>query len=201
MIVESASVAHAGGGFQAIDIPDTVLEAGTYHFAVQVSAALKYIRYKAGTSEYHQQTYTYGAFPATASPGNYSASILSIYGFYSAILYQSVSEVLGMVDSVPTKASFKQSVSEVLGMVDSTPTKAAFKQAISEVLGMSDAVGTKAAFKQSVTEVLGMVDSAARVKGFAVTIAEILGLRDQIESRKHKTRIGDLPDHTITGGA
>jgi len=46
-----------------------------------------------------------------------------------------------------------------------------------------------------------MVDSAARVKGFAVTIAEILGLRDQIESRKHKTRIGDLPDHTITGGA
>jgi len=114
---------------------------------------------------------------------------------------QTVSDLLGLVDSVPTKAAFKQSAVDILGMVESITKQKSIFQTVADSLGMVDAVGTKGAFKQAVSEVLGMVDSASRSRGFPVTISEILGLRDRVEARRHAGKIGDLPDHVITGGA
>lgn len=88
LIVESASVAHAGGGFQLIDVEDTELTAGTYWFAVQVDAAAKYVRYTTGDAQFRQETYAYGAFPASASAGAPSDSKLSLYGTYTPPAYK-----------------------------------------------------------------------------------------------------------------
>lgn len=114
---------------------------------------------------------------------------------------QAISDSLGMLEIAPTKAYFKQAVSDKLGILDSAQTKAGYRQAISDSLGMIDAVGTKASFKKAISEVLGMIDSASRGFPLKVIISEILGLRDRVEARKHLSKIGDLPDHTITGGA
>jgi len=121
---------------------------------------------------------------------------------YAAVAYtQTISEILGMADSVVPKGAFRLTVTESMGMVDSAARQKNMFQTVSEVLGMSDSVGTKAAFKQAVSEVLGMVDSAARSRGVPITISETLGLKDRVETRKHLSKIGDLPDDTITGGA
>lgn len=121
--------------------------------------------------------------------------------FKPASFKKAVSELLGMSDSVIPKGTFHWAISDSLGMVDSVLRRAAFKQTVTDKLGMADSTGTKAAFKRTLSEVLGMADSAARSKGVPVTISDILGMRDRIEGRKHVSRIGDLPDDTITGGA
>jgi len=77
----------------------------------------------------------------------------------------------------------------------------AYTITVTEVLGMSESVGTKAAFKKTVSESLGMSESVAKPMHMYKTVSEILGMRDQVEIRKHKIPIGDLPDHVITGGA
>ena len=119
-----------------------------------------------------------------------------------AVAYtQTISDILGMVDSISKPAAFKRSVSEVLGMVDYSIAKGTFKKAVSDLLGLADAVGTKGTFKHSVADVLGMLDTATRSRGSPVTISEILGMRDRVETRKRLSKIGDLPDDTITGGA
>ena len=81
------------------------------------------------------------------------------------------------------------------------PAGVSYTQTISEVLGMSDSIARRADFKKTVSESLGIVEAVAKQKAMHQTVSEVLGMRDMIESRKHKTRIGDLPDHTITGGA
>lgn len=167
------------------------------------SATYLTVYYNAGDeNQFAYKATAYNGFP-NPFPANptYAGLKFSVYCTYGAAYTQTVSEILGMVDSVPTKATFHLTVSDSLGMVDSALRKGAFKQAVSDSLGMSDAVGTKAAFKQAISDVLGIVDSASRARGFLITISEILGMRDRVEGRKHAGKIGDLPDDTITGGA
>jgi len=49
-----------------------------------------------------------------------------------------ISEILGMSDSVARRADFKQTIAETLGMSDSAARQLAMRQTISEVLGMRD---------------------------------------------------------------
>jgi len=156
-------------------------------------------------SDTSSPTYASGNYEASGDSGvTWTANtgsdfMFEVYG-YTAYT-QTVSEVLGMVDTIPTKAAFKRTAADLLGMVDSVGKVKGMYQTVADSLGMVDAVGTKAAFKQAVSEVLGMVDSASRSRGFPITISEVLGLKDKIESKKRLSKIGDLPDHTITGGA
>ena len=111
-------------------------------------------------------------------------------------------DAIDYVDDVYTAPeALTQEVSDILGMADSVPTKASFKQSVSELLGMADSVPGRADFKQAVSEAIGLVDSAACSRGVPITISDILGLRDSIERRKKVSKVPDLPDHTIEGGA
>lgn len=97
--------------------------------------------------------------------------------------------------------AYTVTITETLGMIDTVAKARSQKVTVIDVLGMEDSVGKKASFKQIITDILGMLDSATRSFPLKVTISEVLGLRDRIESRKHTSVIGDLPDNTITGGA
>ena len=193
-------------GWTDVDLQSPVnLVGGTkYWMAVETNGTNKNLYYSTGNSPSDQYVnVTYSATMPNPYPSGTSAtsSYFNERMTYAEYFTQTVSDILGMVDSVPTKATYYKMVSEILGMVDSVPTKASFKQLVSEILGMSDSVSSKRAFKQAVSEVLGMVDSVVRSRGVPITISEILGLRDSIEKRKKVSKAPDLPDHTIEGGA
>lgn len=112
-----------------------------------------------------------------------------------------ITEKLGMLDSIPTKAAFKQSVTDILGMTDTVTKQKSMFQTISDILGLTDTVGTKVAFKQAVTDIIGMLDTVTRHFPLAVTITDILGMRDRLITKKRRFPLPDLPDHTTRGGA
>jgi len=116
-------------------------------------------------------------------------------------LHKTVTDQLGMLDSAVASGTLHLTAMDTLGMLDSMVPRKILKQTVVEVLGMIDAVVAKGTLHKTVSDILGMLDSAIPVKIKPIVISEILGLKDLIESRRRKGKIGDLPDHTITGGA
>jgi len=113
--------------------------------------------------------------------------------------YVTVAEKLGMIDGVTPKWSVHLTVAEKLGMIDDVTKVKTAHIVAAEKLGMIDDVLKKASYKVAAVEKLGLIDAVKRVRGVYVTVAEKLGLIDKEKARK--IRIGDLPDHTIRGGA
>jgi len=111
---------------------------------------------------------------------------------------ETISEILGMVDTVAPRTDFKQSITDILGMLDSVVAPGTLHLTISDIIGMLDSVtapGTLHAiitdslglldsislrgdFKQSISEILGLLDSIAKKAGYHVTITEILAQKD-----------------------
>jgi hypothetical protein len=132
---------------------------------------------------------TYADFPSNPLGGvgnnDRKYSIYATYEEGGIAYYQTITEKMGMTDSVPAPVgAFKIAVpTEKLGMLDSIPAPVgAFKIALP-------------------TEKLGMLDSATRSKIVPVTITDILGMKDKLEKRKRQIKRPDLPDYTKEGGA
>jgi hypothetical protein len=140
--------------------------------------------------DYSSPTYTGGnAERSTNSGGAWTSYtgddlMFEVWGHVLPVAYyQTVSEILGVVDSVGKVKGLHQTASEILGMLDSTPTRAAFKQPVSEKLGMVDSAPAKASFKQSVADSLGMVDSTPRTRRVFQTVQESLSMSDSVGTK------------------
>jgi len=114
---------------------------------------------------------------------------------------KTVTDKLGLLDTAPTRGTFFQVVSDKIGLTDSVARQKSMFQTVSDILGLLDTTSTVAAFHLAVTDVLGMLDSAVRIFPLTVTISDILGIRDRLVTRKRRWPLGDLPDDTIRGGA
>jgi hypothetical protein len=101
---------------------------------------------------------------------------------------RTISDSLGMVDGLLTKVTLTRTISETLGLVDSVASRADFRQVVHEDLGMVDSVVPKAEFHLEISEILGMVDSVERARGQHVTISEIMGMVDSVLAE-----VGKLP--------
>jgi len=151
-------------------------------------------------------------------------SVAEKLGFIDAVKFVKLipilaAEKLGLIDSVESKAAFHITQAEKLGLKDSIIPKwqahvtaaeklglkdavskpVAFKKAVAEVLGLADAITPKWQAHVKAAEKLGLIDSIEAIKCVCVAVAEKLGLIDREKARK--IRIGDLPDHSIRGGA
>jgi len=133
--------------------------------------------------------------------------------------YQTISEVLGMVDSVAKRADLKQAVTEKLGMIDSAVAPGTLhltvaeklglldfvafpiRVTIMESLGMVDSVAKRADLKQPILESLGLLDSTVPRRGLKQTVTEQLGLLDSAVPRLLMRKIPDLIDHRVLAGA
>jgi len=126
-------------------------------------------------------------------------------GTYLVAYEVSVAEKLGLADSIAKRVDYGTVLSgaEKLGLTDSITPKWSAHVTIAEALGLIDAVMKVKASHVTAAEKLGMIDdvlkSVSRARGVHVATAEVLGLVDKFKTRK--VRIGDLPDHTLRGGA
>lgn len=198
-----------------------VLSPGYYWITWFASSGYTYGYHDTGvTNQNYYVACTYGAFPSTMpTGGTYSTAKYSRYCTY--IYTQTVSEALGLLDSTAKQFKAARTVSDILGLRDSALKPLHARELVAEalglsdsaartlevyrvaaeVLGMSDQMAARAAFKRSISDLLGLLDSAVPARVKPVTVADILWLRDKLDTRKHVSKIGDLPDHTITGGA
>lgn len=137
----------------------------------------------AGAYKRVYETETYDGWPDPTEATEYNGST-SIYCTYAVPTAHEVTitDSVGMLDSVAKSWGRKLTISDKVGMLDSVPAP-------------------KGAFKQAITDIVGMLDSAATAKGFRITISDIVGLRDRIVTRKKIWPLRDLPDDTIQGGA
>jgi hypothetical protein len=208
-------------GWKTLNIISGGVLSPAYYWITWFANNNAYQYYDAGdTNQYYYVAYTYDSFPSTMpTGGTYSDRKYSRYCTY--IYTQTVSEALGLTDSVAKQFNAIKTVSDILGLTDSALKPLHAKELVAEalglsdsaartlemyrvaaeVLGMSDQMATRAAFKRSISDLLGLLDSAMPVRVKPVTVADILWLRDKLDTRKHVSKIGDLPDHTITGGA
>ncbi|WP_155991553.1 LamG domain-containing protein [Candidatus Nitrosotenuis uzonensis] len=89
---------------------------------------------------------------------------------------QSLTESLGMKDTVFAAATRTQSLTESLGITDTVATSITQFQSLTESLGMKDTVFAAATRTQSLTESLGITDNTAKTASKSLT--ESLGITD-----------------------
>jgi len=98
--------------------------------------------------------------------------------------FQTVSDVVGLLESVPTPVgAFKQSTTDILGLLESAPSAASLHAVASDHLGLLDVVTPRADFKQGVADQLGMLDTTTTVKTLFQTITDLIGMSDVVVRR------------------
>lgn len=138
-----------------------------------------------------EKTFTQGSVTkARASFYNAAADPYLTQKFYEfdfwkmGVEYEvTLTESLGMVDSVARAKGMYQTIVDSLGMLDSTPTKALFHLSVSDSLGMLDTVKAPGRVEVEITDLLGMLDSATRRADFKQAIEESLGLSDSVGTK------------------
>jgi hypothetical protein len=96
---------------------------------------------------------------------------------------QAISDSLGMTDTVGKVKGMHQTVSDSLSMTDSIDKVKGLYETISESLGMLDSIPTKASFKQAIADSLGMTDTVGKVEGMHQTVSDSLGMVDSISKK------------------
>ena len=155
------------------------------------------IAYDTGeTDQGHYQYLYYNSFPDPLDPAheNCKYSIYCTYTVAGGVAnYQTVSDSLGLLDSVAPKGIFKQSISDLLGLLDSTSSIKAQKQTVTEILGLLDTIITKTGYHVTVSDILGLVDSAVGRGDFKQSVVDIVGLLETIVPKGYyKQTISDI---------
>jgi len=178
--------------------PKPALIANTAYILVawgQTATYLPRLHYDTGdTNQGHEQALTYDSWPDPLVPVH-STRKFSIYCTYTVptAYTQTISDILGMVDSVSKQLTLKKTITDILGMLDSVATRGALKKSVSDILGMLDSVPTRAAFRQAVSDVLGLTDSAARTRHVFQAVSESLGLSDSVGTKAaFKQAVSDI---------
>lgn len=135
-------------------------------------------------------------YPLTAQIGStWRAGAASPYdvrfGFLilSVAYTQTISEVLGMLDSTAVRSARKQAISDILGLLDSTATRKTMRQAILDILGLLESAPPVASYHVAVSDVLGLLESATARSDFKRVISDLLGLVDSIIKKAELDRV------------
>jgi hypothetical protein len=196
--------------WREITLTEYTLSANT-KYAIVVRAPSgnisNYLRWRADSSD---PTYTGGNFESSSDSGSswtaYTGYDMMFEVWGSPVptaYYVTISDSLGMLDSITKPVSFRKTVSDSLGMVDAVGKVKGMHQTvsdslsmtdsidkvrrlyetISESLGMLDSIPTKASFKQAIADSLGMLDSITKPVSFRKTVSDSLGMTDTIGTK------------------
>lgn len=112
---------------------------------------------------------------------------------------QTITDSLGLLDSVVPRGNFKKSVSDILGLLDSVSPRADYKQAITDILGLLDSISKVYSVHITISDILGLLDSVSSKADYKVTVTEMLGILDSISKTRQFWFQGVLyeltPDH------
>lgn len=115
-----------------------------------------------------------------ASPYNVRFDFLAFPVAYT----QTISELLGMLDSTAPRVNYKQALIELLGLLDSTTKIAHYHPVVGDILGLVDALPIpKGAFKKDIADTLGLLESAPLKTSYHVTLTDLLGLLESATAR------------------
>lgn len=138
-----------------------------------------------GNDETYQYIVMASSTDSTTDPSDYSSGFVENLDIKEAGEYEkTLSEIVGLVDTIATQAALHKDVSELVGLVDTIEAQWGTSKEIIESMGLVDTIKAVADYQKPISELLGLVDTITTQLGRAKTITEFLGLKDTIELQK-----------------
>jgi len=133
-----------------------------------------------GADDNHVYSFQLYSIAENAAIGICGATIQMAAG--ATPYYKTISNTVGLADTVATMGAFKKTVSEAQGITDTIATSVGFFKTIANSIGIADAISTFITKIQSFADTVGITDTVSAVGAFIKNIANNVGITDVISS-------------------
>ena len=148
------------------------------------SGAIRVAAFQQGTQQLAWAAYEHTTKPPTQLDITYSVG--------GAAIFASISDGLGISDTITTKTSYIRSVADSVGISDVLTRIATYIRSLASNLATTDTINTARNLKRSMAENIGITDTVTAKKFVLVALSDNLGITDVLT--RIITFVRSIPD-------